>query len=496
MAWFSSSHNSTIHTFSRFWLEKSPPQTLQILSFETAKTMSRLLALHDFLSDHEYLKLRKESIKAEGIRYLNSRDETFLLSLACDEKLEELDNIAIAVSRLAEKCNDAGLKQFAAVYANLKQGIVDPEMPRYNSGLAEKIITKMEKYVAATSNLHEDLEVLTEMEASERKHKAWKQNEHASSRIIPHKANPVHFEEKLAFQRKQVKHFRGISLWNKTFDKSVHPMAKMICIIYMRICELFGAFVPSLPRFPKPNTRHNKHHHHGHQKIHPDPDQKHLHLRCNMSKSGPISRCVPPGMVPVRFYSQQILSLASAETFRELERKQTVIESAPPSTVGHAGLAMRYASIIILAQRYLNSPTKINDDTRGYMYELLPANVKALVRRKLRSRWSKAEKRGCEIDHALAEGWREPLEEIMRWLAPMAHDTEQWHAERSMEKHRFDAKPTVLLFQTLYFSNLEKTEAAIVDVLVGLSCIYRYENRRSRGGGSGRGVDTDDFLGR
>lgn len=82
-----------------------------------------------------------------------------------------------------------------------------------------------------------------------------------------------------------------------------------------------------------------------------------------------------------------------------------------------------------------------------------------------------------------AEGWRDALEAIMGWLAPIAHDTARWQSERTLEKQNFDSKPTVLLIQTLHYSDMEKTEAAIVEVLVGLSCIFRYEKRRSSPGG-------------
>lgn len=81
-------------------------------------------------------------------------------------------------------------------------------------------------------------------------------------------------------------------------------------------------------------------------------------------------------------------------------------------------------------------------------------------------------------DESLAEGWRDALKQIMEWLAPMAHNTINWQLERNLEKTKFDIKPSVLLLQTLHFSDKEKTEAAIADILVGLSCICKCENRQ------------------
>lgn len=64
------------------------------------------------------------------------------------------------------------------------------------------------------------------------------------------------------------------------------------------------------------------------------------------------------------------------------------------------------------------------------------------------------------------------------WLSPMATNTLLWQRERRVEMTNFDARPPVLLLQTLHFADKEKTEAAIVEVLVGLSFIYMHENRR------------------
>ena len=71
------------------------------------------------------------------------------------------------------------------------------------------------------------------------------------------------------------------------------------------------------------------------------------------------------------------------------------------------------------------------------------------------------------------------MEELLEWLSPVAHDTVRWQEERSMETARFEARTTALLLQTLHYSDLEKAEAAIVEVLVGLSCIYWCERTRN-----------------
>ncbi|KAK6231376.1 protein of unknown function DUF668 - like 5 [Theobroma cacao] len=488
----------------------SSSPTLEILAFETAKTMSRLVALYRSLSDDEVCKLRTGTMKSPGVAYLNSTDESYLLGLACKEKLEDLNQAAAIISRLAKKCIDQELNRFEIAYHNIKQGIIDVSKIDYNSRNVGKIIDKMEKCANATSVLYASLIGLNELELSEKKMQKWKIN--ACPKKSSEKTNIDYFNEKISFQRKQVRHFRQISLWNQTFDKSVGLMARIVCVVYTRICTIFEPFVPSLPR-----TTRNRHFQTRlyvsnpkplHMKVYPEANyclllNKDKYMMKQASKSGPIMKTprIKPGTT--RFHSGELSPKEKGLGFRisavtitdrvttkinneeNNRRNQRLIQLPPPNTVGAAGLAVRYANVIIMAESYFYSATTISDEAREQMFEMLPMSLKHTLRGKLKSHWCRdAEERDGQ--HGLAEGWKDALEDIIGWLAPMAHDTLRWQQERNLEQQSLDAKPTVLLLQTLHFSDLEKTEAAIVEVLVGLSCIYRYENRRERGANGGR----------
>lgn len=424
------------------------------------------------------MELWEGAMKSQGVAFLNSSDERFLLSLACAEKLEELNRAVNAVTRLARKCTDASLNRFDQTYAEMCLGVRDFGKLEYASKSVEKLVEKMDKYVKATSNLHAALESLSELEISEGKIKKWKQNLGPKQ---ANKANTDYFDEKIAYQRKQVKHYRDVSLWNQTFDQSVGLMTRVITIIYARICLLFGPYVSDLPRpskITKPTSQR--------MRVHPDTNFMHF-----TSKSGPIAKSSQK-FGTIRIAKSGPLPKSEDKVIGtriplDIVKNKKVMQLATESTVGGAGLAIRYANIIIYAERYLYAPTCINDEARGYLYELLPENLKTTVRGKLWGHWCTRAHEGSGGSHSLAEGWREALEEMMSWLAPVAHDTVKWQQERYLEKQRFDAKPTVMLFQTLHFADLEKTEVAIVEVLVGLSCIYRYENKRLGGRPSGVG---------
>lgn len=393
--------------------------------------MARLHSLYRSISDEEIFKLKNEVIKSKGVAFLNSGDEGFLLNLAWAERLEDLDRAAAAVSRLGKKCNDVGLNRFDLVYREMKHGIVNFGKLKYGSGSSDRRIRKMEKLVETTSCLHEELEALTAMEVSERRSK------------IKHSENVEIFTQKLENQRKQVRYLREISLWSKSFDKCVDLMAKTVCVLYVRICSVFGpqrAISPAI------------------EKVFPH--------------SGPLLSQSKP--VLVRFYSRKssLFSDENDAVHGKIAKPNGVFHSAGPSTVGGSGLAMRYANIILLAEKYLDSRISVSNDERESLYEMLPENLKGVVRAKLSKNMKYAEN-----DASLAAGWRDAVAEMMEWLAPVADDTVKWQMERSFEKMKFDAKPSALLLQTLHFSDKEKTEAAIVEILVGLSCIFRFENR-------------------
>lgn len=404
--------------------------------------MSRLISLYKSLSDDEIARLKEDVVTFKGITFLNSPDDAYLLGLACAERFEDLDCAAAAVSRLGKRCNDSDLNRFDILYTDLKLGNVDFLKVGYGSKMVERKVHKMEKLVSATSCLHAALEALTEMEVAERKLLQWKNRQQAikMNQAVAVMPNFDLFNQKIEYQRKEVRHFREISLWSKSFDKSVSLMAKLVCIIHARICAVFRK-QRDFPLIPNPIEQIIPH-------------------------STPNLSAVTPKLV--RFYSLKV----NDESKEKSVRTNRVFHSAGPSTVGGSGLALRYANVILLAEKYLDSADAINNDSRESFYQMLPENLKALVRMKLSKNMKFA-----EDDMYLADGWRQAMVDILGWLGPIAHNTVLWQMERNFEKMKFNAKPTVLLLETLHFSDKEKTEAAIVEVLVALSCIYRFENR-------------------
>lgn len=422
-------------------------------------------------------------MKSQGVVFLNSVDETFLHKIACSETIQNLNRAVLTICRLGRKCTDDCLAQFDQAYTEMNSGIMDLGRIEYDSKPALKLVEKMEKYVNATSHLHSTMVALSELEVSERKIKQWKKNVGSK---LPNKTNLEYFNEKISFQRKQAKHYREVSLWNQSFDQAVGLMTRIVYIIFARICVVFGPFVPGLPRVSEFTKSHSVNS--SRFRVNPTDTPSFLLQRGGSkrgSKSGPIPYHSTKIKIPNRSTKSGPLPtlVKPGRSNSAPLRCKRVHQMATEATVGAAGLAVRYANVIVLAECYLHAPMSINDDARGLMYDLLPEHLKTTVRGKLcghwRKRMSEEEKRGGSYK-SLVQGWRDALEEMMTWLAPIGHDTLKWQQERNLEKQRFDVKPTVSLFQTLYFSDLEKTEAVIAEVLVGLSCIYRYEKTRQQ----------------
>lgn len=148
---------------------------------------------------------------------------------------------------------------------------------------------------------------------------------------------------------------------------------------------------------------------------------------------------------------------------------------ASPSTVGGSALALHYANVIIVIEKLLRYPHLVGEEAREDLYQMLPASLRLSLKTNLKS----YVKNLAIYDAPLAHDWKETLDGILKWLAPMAHNMIRWQSERNFEQQQIVTRTNVLLLQTLYFADREKTEAAICELLVGLNYICRYEHQQN-----------------
>ncbi|KAH7442465.1 hypothetical protein KP509_03G090300 [Ceratopteris richardii] len=213
---------------------------IEILAFEVASVMSKSVQLWQSLSDLEVRRFRAEVMKSEGVLNLVSDNECVLLSLACLEKLQDLTAVAFAVSRLGKKCHEHVLVGFEHIFNDLLKQVINVQELEFSQKEMEAKIKKMERYITTTSNLYLELEALAEMERAIRRLK--EEGDPA------HKENIFALEQKVVWQKQEVKYLEEVSLWNRTYDKIVGLLARTVCTIYGRIIKVFGFPIMGWPQ--------------------------------------------------------------------------------------------------------------------------------------------------------------------------------------------------------------------------------------------------------
>ncbi|KAF6175037.1 hypothetical protein GIB67_039585 [Kingdonia uniflora] len=500
---------------------KKPQQVIGILSFEVANVMSRIVNLHKSLTDTEISRLKAWILGSQGVKTLVSDDEGYLFELALSEKLDELTRIASVVSRLGKRCSEPALHGFEHVYGDIMSGLIDVKQLGFLVKDMEGMVKKMERFVTSTSSLYSETQVLNELEQASKK---FQQTQHEESRRV--------YEEKLVWQRQDVKHLRDVSLWNQTYDKILALLVRTVCTIYARICIVFGNSVTKLEspsgQFSGQIGRHSGVLQRVPTKARGSNSgtlQKSVTLQRNLGHTlRPQDMSFPCGASPSRLF-MDCLSLSSSSSstpdeaveddtrfhssanvsglIREQlyvsDRSSRVRKPGPksrlmmhvaPSTVGGSALALHYANVINVIERYLMYPELIGDEARDDLYQMLPTSLRASLKTNLK----KYAKDLAIYDAPVAHDWKETLDKILSWLSPLARNMMLWQAERNLEQQQIISRTNVLLLQTLYFADKEKTEAAICELLVGLNYICRYEQQQNALLDCASSFDLDDCM--
>ncbi|XVE76043.1 hypothetical protein DITRI_Ditri12bG0141300 [Diplodiscus trichospermus] len=231
-------HEMVIEWFGSSWWnsrksasESTDKVVIGILAFEVASLMSKVVNLWYSLDDREILMLREEIPNLIGIRRLVSDDENYLMDLALNEVIENFGNLATSVARLGKKCTDP-------VYHRFDHFVKDPILNNfewfgweYRWKKMERKVKKMERFVAVTMQLTQELEVLAELEQTLRR----MQRNAESDRV-----KLLEFQQKVMWQRQEVKNLRQMSPWVRTYDYIVRLLLRSLLTILEKIKNVFG----------------------------------------------------------------------------------------------------------------------------------------------------------------------------------------------------------------------------------------------------------------
>ncbi|KAG8381458.1 hypothetical protein BUALT_Bualt06G0124000 [Buddleja alternifolia] len=440
--WLIKVKKTITHSFDS--VRSTPPKKVTIkksnvavLAFEIAGVMSKLLHLWQSVSDKNVARIRSESICLEGVRKIVSNDDAFLLGLACAELVENLRLVAKSISRISKKCEDSNLRSFDRFFDEFANKGRDSNNWILGPKEMESKIKKLDRFVEITKTLHREIDELLVLENGLKKSLM---HHHDQASIKEQKI--VELQQKIQWQKQEVKYLKEKSMWSRSFDTVTSLLARCVFTILARIKLVFGVganngFPSSLPRSLSASAL-----------VHPSENPN----TCGFV-SGPLMKTGP--------------NLQPREGFFELNSK--VIKKPPSSTLGAAALALHYANLIIVMEKMIKSPQLVGVDARDDLYSMLPNSVRFALRARLKGVGFSAS------DPCLAGEWRDALQKILGWLSPLAHNMIKWQSERSFEQQNLVKKTNVLLLQTLYFANQEKTEAAITELLVGLNYIWRFE---------------------
>lgn len=509
-----------------------------VLAFEVASLMSKLVHLWRSLSDKQVARLRENIADSVGIKKLISDEDEYIVRFISSEIIENLGHVAKAVARLSTKCNDPCLRSFEHAFNDLIKVGMDQYRWNYTWKKMDRKARKMERFISINSNLYQGLESLSEldhtlarMKANEdldnatlveyEKKVAWKHQEVKQLKdfslwnrsydyvvhLLARSVFTVYRRVGYVFGIGPVVDFKVKDCRNIDSDYILRSQS----VSTMMQSSVHPSESNGLPRFssgPLLNmstksgliAKAN-----GSSNFHSGPLQKSqiesgsMHgenksmyfysgpLKPSTTKTGPLRK---PKKAAFKLWQTlgraskqeaknpisktnhlQNVSVVSSSHLAIMEPKYRWL-NAPPETLGAAALALHYANVIIVIEKLVATPHLISVDARDDLYNMLPSSVRSALKKKLQP-YSKG-LNSSTYDSALAGDWSEAMSGILEWLAPLAHNTIRWQTERSFEHQNLVPKTNVLLVQTLYFANQEKTEATITELLVGLNYVWRY----------------------
>ncbi|KAK8703876.1 hypothetical protein V6N13_047519 [Hibiscus sabdariffa] len=457
--------------------------------------MSKTIHLHKSLSESEVSKLKSETLNSQGISCLISPDENYLLSLAFAEKRDELNKAARVVSRLGKKCNEPALLGFEHVYGDVLSGVIDVREIGFLVKDMDGMIKRMERYVNSTANLYHELEVLNELEQASKK---FQLNQHEESKRI--------FEQKLIWQRHDVRHVKNVSLWNQTFDKSALRKGN-------EFGRVNGGFCDREEVVSRPSRQ-------GLSKISNVGSGQFGNVRekrgLSLMDSGIDSRKgefglfrvedfgFPFGTSPGRFLAHCLSLNSSVSRYGDGNDEDDTVSvgrddrssSHIPGCCSDGPKRERWNSSPFLRPQV---SVPLNGDHRQSksaaappsfgrrrspddLYRMLPTSLRLSLRTNLKS----YVKNMAIYDAPSAHNRKETLDTIISWLAPLAHNMIRWQNERNFEQQQIVAQTNI------DFADRQKTETAICKLLVGLNYIYRYEHQRNTLQGCASSFDFED----
>ncbi|KAK7244995.1 hypothetical protein RIF29_39825 [Crotalaria pallida] len=512
-----------------------------ILALEVAGLMMKVISLWQSLSDEEVMNLREGIVNSAGAKMLVSDDDDFLMELALNEILDNFESLARSVARLGKRCVDPVYHRYEHFVSNPAQNYIQWAGWEYKWKKMERKVKKMDKFVAAMTQFCHELEVLPELEQTLRRMQA--NPECHRVKLLEYQKKVIRHRQEVRNLRDMSPWSRSFDYVVRLLARSLFTILERIIIVFGNIQlptvpqqndfphmntnnhlrshsfsalmhssvhpsedHLYGFSSGPNGRRPAPNSAFaadkSKRKKQQQQTLHaPTLRGKHMHSESKQLKhigafkdcmstantSPVIQSCMQTNGGSMRLADCHMKYLDKVKTVDALSISNRVRIYAKlsshnqlkpaSSTLGDSALALHYANMIVLIERMVSSPHMIDPETRDDLYNMLPTTVRTALRSKLK--WHAKSKGSSVYDANLASEWSLVCAQILEWLAPLAHNMIRWHSERNFEKEHSALNANILLVHTLYFANQAKTEAVMVDLLVGLNHVCRIDKKVS-----------------
>ncbi|XP_030453776.1 protein PSK SIMULATOR 1-like [Syzygium oleosum] len=225
-SWFSS-----LWRASRNKTSEPEKAVVGILAFEVVSMMLKVIKLWHSSTDREFRRLKDEVQCSIGLRHLVSEDEDYLVDLALSEMMDDLVYVARAVVRLGMRCTDPVFHRLELFLNDPVQYELEWSGWQYKSKKMDRKVKKMEGFVGIMLQFAQEQDVLVELEQTLRTMRANTETDQVKL---------LEFQQKVMWQRQEVKNLQELSPWTKTYDYVVRLLARSLFTLIERIKNLFG----------------------------------------------------------------------------------------------------------------------------------------------------------------------------------------------------------------------------------------------------------------
>ncbi|XVE69726.1 hypothetical protein DITRI_Ditri10aG0013900 [Diplodiscus trichospermus] len=211
----------------------SKGNTISILAFEVANTIAKGANLLQSLSEQNIQFLKKDVLHSEGVQKLVSTNMRELLSIAADDKRDELDVFSREVIRFGDLCKDPQWHNLGRYFSKLD---INNSLHKIDRAEAETKMQELTSLAQHTSELYHELNALDRFDQDYRR----KLEEVEALNLPKRGENITILQSELKQQRKLVRSLKKRSLWSRTLEEIMEKFVDIVTYMHQAIYEAFG----------------------------------------------------------------------------------------------------------------------------------------------------------------------------------------------------------------------------------------------------------------